>query len=106
SSSYPVLNSRPIIPHIAVVSGCPRCKVALEFPVPSPHPRPGTLLQIRCFSCQNVLSHAFYATQIPSSSGASSSSTSNQANASQPPPARKGRKFGTQERPLETSYYD
>ncbi|KAJ7280326.1 X-domain of DnaJ-containing-domain-containing protein [Mycena rebaudengoi] len=106
SSSYPVLNSRPVIPHIAIVSGCPRCKAALEFPVPSPHPRPGTLLQIRCFSCQNVLSHAFYATQIPSSSGASSSSTSNQANASQPPPARKGRKFGTQERPLETGYYD
>ncbi|KAJ7640177.1 DnaJ-domain-containing protein [Mycena rosella] len=107
TSSSSVLPSRPIIPHIQIVSGCPKCKAALEFPVPTPHPRPGALLQIRCFSCQNIISHAFYATQIPSSSaGASSLGSGGPSNAGQPPPARKGRKFGTQERPLETGYYD
>jgi hypothetical protein len=107
SSSSPILPSRPIIPHIPIVSGCPKCKAALEFPVPTPHPRPGAILRIRCFSCENVISHAFYATQIPpSSGGASSSSTAGQSNGGQTPPARKGRKFGTQERPLETGYYD
>ncbi|KAJ7119499.1 DnaJ-domain-containing protein [Mycena epipterygia] len=106
SSSSPVLPSRPIIPHIPIISGCPQCKAALEFPVPTPHPRAGALLRIRCFSCNNIISHAFYATQIPSSSSGPSSSTTGQSNAGQPPPARKGRKFGTQERPLETGYYD
>ncbi|KAJ7076539.1 X-domain of DnaJ-containing-domain-containing protein [Mycena belliarum] len=106
SSASAVLPSRPIIPHIQIVSGCPKCKAALEFPVPSPHPRQGALLQIRCFSCQNVISHAFYATQVPPSAAGASSSGTGQSNGGQAPAARKGRKFGTQERPLETGYYD
>lgn len=108
SSSSSILPSRAVIPHIQIISGCPKCKAALEFPVPTPHPRPGALLRIRCFSCENIITHAFYATQIPPSSAGASSSTAGagQSNAGQTPPPRKGRKFGTQERPLETGYYD
>lgn len=109
SSPY-VLPSRPVYPHIPTT--CSHCNVTLEFPVPNPQPRPGTLLQVRCFSCQNVLSHAFYPTQIPSSyttstSTSHSATTSNDgSNAPKQGQQRKGRKIGTQERPLETGYYD
>lgn len=123
NSSYPILPSRPIIPHITIASGCPRCRAELEFPVPNPQPRPGVLLQIRCFSCQNVISHAFYPAQVSggasytprsfsgAASFASGSTVNNNSHKStssqgQSPAARKGRKIGTQERPLETGYYD
>ncbi|KAF9445203.1 DnaJ-domain-containing protein [Macrolepiota fuliginosa MF-IS2] len=110
SSPYHVLPSRPVYPHISTT--CSHCNVNLEFPVPNPQPRPGTLLQVRCFSCQNVLSHAFYPIQIPSAYTTSTSTTSNATtnldgsggvNQGQ---QRKSRKIGTQERPLETGYYD
>jgi len=84
----------------------------LEFPVPIPLPRPGTLLQVRCFACQNELSHAFYPGQVPPSSKPTGSSTSNVGHKSSQSGAngqglqKKGRKIGTQERPLETGYYD
>ena len=105
---YPVLPSRPILPHIATTCSNPRCTTPLEFQVPSPYPRPGTLLQIRCFQCQNIVSHAFYPTQVPSSSVASSRSTPGLGGTGeqQQQQQRKGRKIGTQERPLETGYYD
>ena len=108
NSTYPVLPSRPILPHIATTCSNPRCTTPLEFPVPSPYPRPGTLLQIRCFHCQNIVSHAFYPTQVPSSSVASSRSTPSVGGTGeqQQQQQRKGRKIGTQERPLETGYYD
>ncbi|KAJ3512552.1 hypothetical protein NLJ89_g3454 [Agrocybe chaxingu] len=115
SPSYPVLPSRPILPHISTTCSNPRCGISLEFPVPAPQPRPGTLLQIRCFACQNILSHAFYPGQIPSSSTVSAgfrsgTSTPNNGHKSSTSSAgaqqRKGRKIGTQERPLETGYYD
>ncbi|KAJ7641339.1 X-domain of DnaJ-containing-domain-containing protein, partial [Roridomyces roridus] len=106
SSSSSILPSRPIIPHIPIVSGCSQCNTPLEFPVPSPHPRPGTLLRIRCFQCNNVIQHAFYPTQLPSGPSSASAPSSSNAAGSNTPPARKGRKFGTQERPLETGYYD
>ncbi|KIM37419.1 hypothetical protein M413DRAFT_77118 [Hebeloma cylindrosporum] len=120
TTSYPILPSRPILPHIATSCSNTRCNVPLEFPVPSPQPRPGTLLQIRCFQCQNITSHAFYPGQVPSSSvahngvggGANARLNSSPGNkpsggsSSAGPQARKGRKIGTQERPLETGYYD
>ena len=115
TTSYPILPSRPILPHIATSCSNTRCNVPLEFPVPSPQPRPGTLLQIRCFQCQNITSHAFYPGQVPSSSVATNggaklnSSTANKpsgGSSSAGAQARKGRKIGTQERPLETGYYD
>ena len=109
NSTYPVLPSRPILPHIGTTCSNPRCTTPLEFPVPSPYPRPGTLLQIRCFQCQTIVSHAFYPTQVPSSSVASSRSTpglGGTGEQQQQQQQRKGRKIGTQERPLETGYYD
>jgi hypothetical protein len=109
-SSYPVLPSRPIIPHISTT--CPSCNTALEFPVPNPNPRPATLLHIRCFQCHTTLSHAFYPAQIPSGTNSgggdtrSGAGTNNHRTSGQAAPTRKGRKIGTQERPLETGYYD
>ncbi|KAK0200399.1 X-domain of DnaJ-containing-domain-containing protein [Desarmillaria ectypa] len=105
-SVYPVLPSRPVLPHIQ--TSCQKCSAHLEFPIPAPQPRPGTLLQIRCFSCQTILSHAFYPTQVPSHATLNTSSSTNNSrpSSSQPSSARKGRKIGTQERPLETGYYD
>ncbi|KAK0234724.1 X-domain of DnaJ-containing-domain-containing protein [Armillaria nabsnona] len=105
-SVYPVLPSRPVLPHIQ--TNCQKCSAHLEFLIPSPQPRPGTLLQIRCFSCQTILSHAFYPTQVPSHAALNTPSSSNNSrpSSSQPSSARKGRKIGTQERPLETGYYD
>ena len=115
TSAFPVLPSRPILPHIATNCSNIECNTPLEFPVPSPQPRQGTVLQIRCFACQNVFSHAFYPGQVPSSSTSNNTSpksgltppngnnTSSGSTGAQP---RKGRKIGTQERPLETGYYD
>jgi hypothetical protein len=112
TSTFSILPSRPVIPHIATNCSNTRCNTPLEFPVPSPHPRQGTLLQIRCFACQNLFSHAFYPGQVPSSSilnnapprsGFSPPNAPSGSTGSQP---RKGRKIGTQERPLETGYYD
>jgi hypothetical protein len=112
SSAPPVLPSRPVIPHITTNCSNVRCNIPLEFPVPSPQPRQGTILQIRCFACQNLFSHAFYPGQVPSSSisnntssksGLPPSNTSSGSTGAQP---RKGRKIGNQERPLETGYYD
>jgi len=121
NTGYPILPSRPIHPHIATICSNKRCNVPLEFPVPNnPLPRPGTVLQARCFACQNVLTHAFYPGQIPQESSgsgtsngghkttqsmSSSSSTTNTGPAGVQP-MKKGRKIGTQERPLETGYYD
>ena len=95
----PILSSRPVIPHIR--TSCSKCSVPLEFPVPNPTPPPSTLLQVRCFQCQTVFSHAFYPGQLPQNfadPGPSKPSISG--------PTRKGRKIGTDERPLETGYYD
>jgi hypothetical protein len=111
NSSLPVLPSRPALPHIQTSCSNTKCKVLLEFPVPNPQPRPRTLLQVRCFSCQTIITHAFYPGQVPSSS--SFANTSRPA-LNGPDPAssqgtstpRRGRKMGTQERPLETGYYD
>lgn len=116
NSMYPVLPSRPIQPHITTTCSNQRCNVPLEFPVPSPPPKSGTLLQVRCFACQNILSHAFYPGQVLSSSNATTGSGSGTPNGGHQSsqsgskqgqgPQRKGRKIGTQERPLETGYYD
>ena len=103
----PTIQARPLVPHIPTT--CSQCSVSLEFPVPSPPPRSGTLLNVHCFNCHAVITHAFYPTQIPSQYSsqvniAGPSGSGNGASSSQA--ARKGRKIGTQEKPLETGYYD
>ena len=115
SSSYPILPSRPVQPHIS--TNCSKCDSQLEFPVPLPLPRPATLLHIRCFQCQAVFSHMFYPAQVPSaaslgitssgkaqSAGAKLNGDGSGAQAGQS--AKRTRKIGTQDRPLETAYYD
>ncbi|KAH7912101.1 DnaJ-domain-containing protein [Hygrophoropsis aurantiaca] len=110
SRAYPVLVSRPFTPHIR--SGCSSCNTSLEFPIPSPPPAPGTLLRVQCFNCKTVYAHTFYPAQIPAgwnpnTGGISSPSGGNGAGSSSAPQGgRKGRKIGTQEKPLETGYYD
>ena len=58
------IQSRPAVPHIP--TSCSQCTAAIEFPVPTPLPRQGSLLNVRCHSCGTVITHAFYPTQIPS----------------------------------------
>jgi hypothetical protein len=115
NSSIPILSSRPIVPHIQTTCSNTKCNAHLEFPVPNPQPRPRTLLQVRCFSCRSIISHTFYPGQIPSSSqhaGASRPAINGADTGHTPSPSqgastpRRGRKMGTQERPLETGYYD
>jgi hypothetical protein len=108
-SAPSVIDSRAIAPHIS--STCSSCHTPFEFPVPTPAPRQGTVLQIRCFRCQVINTHTFYPSQVPGSSigagaasvaganGASTSGTGREA-------GKRARKIGTQERPLETGYYD
>lgn len=102
SSPYPVIASRPAIPHVATT--CSGCNTPLEFLAPNPLPRGGTILNIQCFTCHGVFTHAFYPTQIvgaaPSRPGASASGTASRDT------GRKGRKIGTDANPLETGYYD
>ncbi|TCD67705.1 hypothetical protein EIP91_012001 [Steccherinum ochraceum] len=110
SSSYPIIQSRALTPQIPTT--CTHCRTGLEFPPPSPLPRQGTLLQVRCFQCQTVFSHAFYPGQVtnanqgrpngPTPVGNQSGSSSHQDSAVR----RGGRKIGTDEKPLETGYYD
>lgn len=77
-------------------------------------PKPGTLLRISCFNCKTLNNHSFYPNQIPASfnsrlastSGSAGSSSNNNAGSGTSTPQRKGRKIGTQEKPLETAYYD
>ncbi|KAH8833825.1 DnaJ-domain-containing protein [Flagelloscypha sp. PMI_526] len=94
---------------------CSQCTRQMEFPLPTPQPPPRTMLQIQCYSCSTIFTHAFYPSQIPSTSGSnyatsagasSSSAGNNKSNSSASLPKSKGRKIGTQERPLETGYYD
>jgi hypothetical protein len=102
NSTYPIIDSRPVHPHVQTT--CSQCHNRLEFPVPSPAPKPATMLTIRCYSCRQTFSHAFYPNQVISGTLTTGGSSS-QGQGPVPPP-RKGRKIGTQERPLETGYYD
>ncbi|KAL1742967.1 X-domain of DnaJ-containing-domain-containing protein [Schizophyllum fasciatum] len=129
------LPSRPVFPAPVFRTACAHCDAALEAPAPMRGIRPGTLLPVQCFRCRATFEHALFPAHIvdpsssssnntssnldanntsnntPSSNNTSSNNTSNassnlNANASTTPSKRKSRKIGTQERPLETDYYD
>ena len=102
NSTYEVIESRPVHPHVQTT--CSQCHNNVEFPVPTPVPKPATMLTIRCWSCKQTFSHTFYPNQVPSGM-LTAGGPSSQGQAPTPPP-RRGRKIGTQERPLETGYYD
>ncbi|KAF8583662.1 DnaJ-domain-containing protein [Ramaria rubella] len=94
ANAYGVLPSRAIYPHTKTT--CPQCSVQLEFPNPSPPPPPNTALRIRCFQCGSIITHK---------TGGSSSSS---GGFTQKPETNKksDRTIGTQENPLETTYYE
>ena len=104
NTSHPILSSRLYSPHIR--SQCGTCSASLEFPVPSPIPPQGTLLRVRCVQCQTVYQHGFYPVQLPPGVSVSPAQQTPNGSHSIPTPLRKGRKIGTQEKPLETGYYD
>ncbi|EJD38159.1 DnaJ-domain-containing protein [Auricularia subglabra TFB-10046 SS5] len=84
-----VLESRRVQPHTQMY--CTECKTHIEFQVPQSGVN-GQPVFVRCCHCSTVQ-------PLPGSSSAGSSAPPSR-------PARKGRKIGTQERPLETGYYD
>ncbi|KAI0731518.1 DnaJ-domain-containing protein [Fomitopsis betulina] len=106
SSTYQTIQSRPLTPHVATT--CTHCASPLEFPVPQPIPRPSTTLNVRCFGCSKVFTHAFYPNQVPglASSVSGHGPSRSQGGANGPATPKRGRKIGTQEKPLETGYYD
>lgn len=92
-SAYPTIQSRPIAPQIQ--QSCPQCNTQIEFSLPTtPPPPPQTVLNIQCYNCKSLFNHT-------------TSVGYNSADRAPPSvPKRTGRKIGTQERPLETGYYD
>lgn len=104
SSSYPTIDSRPLLPHVATT--CSQCHIQLEFPVPNPPPRGGSLLNVRCYQCGTVFTHAFYPTQVSNTSASRPTVTNGSTSQSTQETPRRGRKIGTDARPLETGYYD
>ena len=96
-SSYPILPSRPILPHIQ--SKCPKCSSTLEFPIPQPTPPFGTTLRVQCFLCQGTMNYTMRAPET----GRTPTSPKDNSGPSLP---RRSRKIGTQENPLETAYYE
>lgn len=101
-STYPVLSSRPIQPHVP--AKCARCNAEFEFLVPDPVPPPGTLLQVRCFQCQDISTQSY---QDKSSIRLNAKPSSSSSGTSTPQEKqRRTRKIGTQEKPLETEYYE
>lgn len=81
-----IIQSRPVIPHSQ--TSCPSCRTELEYPTPPPS---NSSPQVQCFNCRTIFSNQV---APPQSAG------------SPPPKFRTGRKIGTQEKPLETKYYD
>ncbi|KAI0804553.1 DnaJ-domain-containing protein [Irpex lacteus] len=104
SSSYPTIDSRPLLPHVATT--CSQCHIQLEFPVPNLPPRGGSLLNVRCYQCGTVFTHAFYPTQVSNTSASRPTVTNGSTSQSAQETPRRGRKIGTDARPLETGYYD
>ena len=95
--STDVLTSRLAIPHVQL-GPCSRCSTPLEFLPPRKTPSPSTSsisYRIRCFQCGNVLSHSISSHVTAGAVGPQSNSKPSNSSG-----ARKGRKIGTDERPL------
>ncbi|KAJ1303730.1 hypothetical protein OPQ81_008154 [Rhizoctonia solani] len=97
-SDYGVLPSRARVPHVPLT--CTQCSTPIEYLSPSPEPAPGTLLRIRCYKCSAIITHQ----SGPTQDRAAASSSKRNSGTSTPQPRK--RKIGTQERPLETAYYE
>ncbi|KAF8598752.1 DnaJ-domain-containing protein [Ceratobasidium sp. AG-I] len=101
-SDYGVLPSRAQVPHIPIT--CSQCSTPIEFLAPHPPPPPGTALRVRCYKCASIITHRVGAAQIQA--GPSGSTSANGSGTGTPQPPQRRRKIGTQERPLETTYYE
>ncbi|KAG9084577.1 hypothetical protein FRC06_003994 [Ceratobasidium sp. 370] len=99
-NDYGVLPSRAQVPHIPLT--CTQCSTPIEFLAPSPPPPPYTALRIRCYKCASIITYRVGVAQIQA--GPSSSETPPKS--STPQPQQRKRKIGTQDRPLETAYYE
>lgn len=100
-----ILQSRPVEAYTQL--NCPHCTRLFEYPSqPSSSASAGRYISIQCCFCQKVVQHS--PGNAPNTSKSTfagksgePSSTGNGTGAK-----RNGRKIGTQERPLETGYYD
>ncbi|KAF8321237.1 DnaJ-domain-containing protein [Clavulina sp. PMI_390] len=100
-SSSDILSSRLATPHV-FLGKCPRCSTPLEYLPPAGSSSSAQSYRIRCFSCGSVIPHS------PSEEQARPQATATPDPGPQPSASAKrtGRKIGTDERPLETGYYD
>ncbi|KAG8873181.1 hypothetical protein FRB97_006976 [Tulasnella sp. 331] len=89
-----VLPSRLYLPNTSNQT-CPQCQTQIEFQLIPPLP---PQVAIQCFQCHAIMTH-----QVASSS---SSAANGRPGTAAGGAKRGGRKIGTQERPLETEYYD
>ncbi|KAF8674535.1 X-domain of DnaJ-containing [Rhizoctonia solani] len=96
-SDYGVLPSRARVPHVPLT--CTQCSTPIEYLAPNPSPPTGTPLRIRCYKCSAIITHHTGPVQ------SEAASSSKRASGTSTPQPRK-RKIGTQERPLETAYYE
>ncbi|ELU36505.1 chaperone regulator [Rhizoctonia solani AG-1 IA] len=103
-SDYGVLPSRARVPHVPLT--CTQCSTPIEYLAPNPSPPTGTPLRIRCYKCSAIITHHTVELRAPvPNEHSSSASSSKRASGTSTPQPRK-RKIGTQERPLETAYYE
>ena len=102
AKAYPILDSRPALPH--VVSGCSTCHETLEIPIQNPVPPTGSKFGVRCWHCRSVFEFTFDGTSAARPTSRPQGNDSNGASSSGQ--KKGGRRIGTQEKPLETGYYD
>ncbi|KAG9016557.1 hypothetical protein FRB95_006663 [Tulasnella sp. JGI-2019a] len=88
-----VIPSRLYLPNTSNQT-CPQCRTQIEFQLIPPLP---PQVAVQCFKCNAIITH-----QVASSSSSAANGRPGTAAGAK----RSGRKIGTQERPLETEYYD
>jgi hypothetical protein len=94
-----IIQSRPVEAYTQL--NCPQCGRLFEYPT-QPSSSAGKYIAIQCCFCQKVVQHCPGSGNVtPKPKPAGKTGESSGAGAK-----RNGRKIGTQERPLETGYYD
>src|ERR1700760_4437237 len=91
-----IIESRPVGSYAQL--NCPHCGRLFEYPTES-SVSPSAAITIRCCFCQKVVQHT-------PGTGSQASAAKQKGTNGMGASSKKGRKIGTQERPLETGYYD
>lgn len=103
-----IIPSRPVEAYSQL--NCPQCGRLFEYPTqPVASTSNGKFLSIQCCFCRKVIQHNpghAPGTNLNSSRGTSSGQATPSSSGPGAGQKRSGRKIGTQERPLETGYYD